>query len=94
MNHVVPRLCAALLVSAGAIGAQAPSDYQAQLRAGVELDLKGQYAQARQKFEQAIAVAETPQQKDRAEHAMAVSWAFENNCSQARTTRVAYTIVR
>ncbi len=69
------------LVAAVSLRAQtAPSDL---VRQGAALDLQGRYAEARQLFEQAIDTAPTPQAKAQAQRAMAISWAFENNCDQA-----------
>ena len=53
------------------------------VRQGVALDLGGQYREARQYFTKAIESASTPQAKRRALGAMAMSYAFENNCKGA-----------
>jgi tetratricopeptide (TPR) repeat protein len=53
------------------------------LRQGASLDLQGKTAEARQVFQTAIDQASTPQAKAQAQRAMAISWAFDNNCEQA-----------
>lgn len=70
----------ALAVSA-VLGAQAPSSDL--LRQGAALDLQGRTAEARRLFQSAIDDAASPQAKAQAERAMAISWAFDNNCEQA-----------
>lgn len=52
------------------------------IREGVQLDLQGKGADARQAFQKAIDTAENPQAKANAERAMAMSWAFEANCKK------------
>ncbi len=54
---------------------ESPDLYQAQLAAGMVLDLEGKYEQARTHVAKAIAVA-TPEQKVQALRTMAVSYAF------------------
>jgi tetratricopeptide (TPR) repeat protein len=56
---------------------------QAQLAAGVVLDLLGRNSEARQHFAKAIEVAATPQAKANAQRRMAMSYAFENDCQGA-----------
>lgn len=53
------------------------------VRQGVQLDLNGQYAEARQAFQRAIDAGATPQEKAPGLRAMAMSYAFENNCAGA-----------
>jgi tetratricopeptide (TPR) repeat protein len=59
-----------------------PNLYEAHLDSGIALDLKGNYAEARQHFTRAIelAMADTKQQALRA---MAMSYAFEGNATEA-----------
>jgi tetratricopeptide (TPR) repeat protein len=59
-----------------------PNLYEAHLASGIALDLKGNYAEARQHLTKAVelAPADTKQQALRA---MAVSYAFEGNASEA-----------
>ena len=56
---------------------------QAQIAAGVVLDLMGRGAEARQQFAKAIESAATPQAKANAQRRMAMSYAFENDCQGA-----------
>ncbi len=62
-----------------------PDSFQANLQAGIVLDLLGRYGEARDRFTRAIQVAATPQQKTQAQRAMAVSYAFEGDCKDAGT---------
>ncbi len=48
----------------------------------MQLDLDGKGEQAREIFEKAIDTAPSPAAKANAERAMAMSWAFENNCAK------------
>src|SRR5271157_1377391 len=59
-----------------------PNLYQAQLAAGIALDLEGKYQQARQHLAKAIALA-TPEQKIQALRTMAVSYAFTRDAGEA-----------
>ena len=59
-----------------------PNLYEAHLESGMALDLKGDYAAAREHLKKAIEVAPTDQ-KNRALRVMAVSYAFENNSDEA-----------
>ncbi len=59
-----------------------PNSYEAHLESGVALDLKGDYAAAREHLKKAIEVA-PPDQKNRALRVMAFSYAFENNSAEA-----------
>jgi tetratricopeptide (TPR) repeat protein len=61
---------------------QSPNSYEAHLESGIALDLKGDYAPAREHLKKAIEVA-LPEQKNRAVRVMAVSYAFEKNSSAA-----------
>ena len=56
---------------------------QAQIAAGIVLDLMGRGAEARQHFAKAIEAASTPQAKASAKRRMAMSYAFENDCQGA-----------
>jgi Flp pilus assembly protein TadD len=56
---------------------------QAQIAAGVVLDLLGRGAEARQHFTKAIEGAATPQAKANAQRRMAMSYAFEKDCQGA-----------
>src|SRR5258707_15350029 len=69
-------LVLALFATAGC--AQPPQ----ALRNATNLDLEGKYAEARAAFEQAIRAAETPQAKAAAQRGLAISYAFEGNCTQ------------
>jgi len=60
-----------------------PRSFAANNQIGAALDLMGQYGEARQHFAQAIEVASSSQQKAQAQRSMAISYAFENNCSEA-----------
>ena len=59
-----------------------PNLYQAHLESGVALDLKGDYAAAREHLKKAIEVAPVDQ-KNRALRVMAISYAFESNSHEA-----------
>jgi tetratricopeptide (TPR) repeat protein len=61
---------------------KAPNSYEAHLESGIALDLKGDYAAAREHLKKAIEVA-PPDQKNRALRVMAFSYAFESNSAQA-----------
>ncbi|HEX8173543.1 MAG TPA: tetratricopeptide repeat protein [Pyrinomonadaceae bacterium] len=56
---------------------------QAQIAAGIVLDLMGRSAEARQIFGKAIEAAATSQAKANAQRRMAMSYAFENDCRGA-----------
>jgi tetratricopeptide (TPR) repeat protein len=60
----------------------APNLYEAHLVAGVALDLKGEYSEARQHLTKAIELA-SPDAKPQALRAMAMSYAFEGDTSEA-----------
>jgi tetratricopeptide (TPR) repeat protein len=60
-----------------------PKSFQANNQTGVALDMMGHYAEARKHFGTALDVASNPQQKETAQRAMAMSFAFENNCKGA-----------
>lgn len=53
------------------------------IRQGIQLDLNGEYVEARRLFTQAIDVAATPQAKAPGIRAMAMSYAFERDCAAA-----------
>ena len=59
-----------------------PNSYEAHLESGVALDLKGDYAAAREHLKKAIEVAPADQ-KNRALRVMAFSYAFESNSAEA-----------
>ncbi len=59
-----------------------PNLYDAHLAAGIALDLKGQYADARHHLERAIELAK-PENLTQARRTMVVSYAFEHDCAQA-----------
>jgi tetratricopeptide (TPR) repeat protein len=59
-----------------------PNSYQAHLESGMALDLKGDYAAAREHLKKAIDVAPADQ-KNRALRVMASSYAFEGNSKEA-----------
>jgi tetratricopeptide (TPR) repeat protein len=59
-----------------------PNSYEAHLESGVALDLKGDYAAARQHLTEAIGVAPA-EQKNHALRVMAISYAFESNSAEA-----------
>jgi tetratricopeptide (TPR) repeat protein len=61
---------------------KAPNSYEAHLESGIALDLKGDYALAREHLKKAIEVA-PPDQKNRALRVMAFSYAFESNSAEA-----------
>jgi tetratricopeptide (TPR) repeat protein len=61
----------------------AENGVQAQIAAGVVLDLLGRGAEARQHFAKAIEAAATPQAKANAQRRMAISFAFEGDCQGA-----------
>src|SRR4051812_8271449 len=62
---------------------KSPNLYDAQLESGIALDLKGDYAGAREHLKKAIDAAAGPDQKNRAMRVMAVSYAFEKNAAEA-----------
>jgi tetratricopeptide (TPR) repeat protein len=59
-----------------------PSLYEAHLDSGIALDLKGDYAEAREHFTRALSLA-APDSKQQARRAMAMSYAFEGNADEA-----------
>src|SRR5258708_6932259 len=59
-----------------------PNSYEAHLESGVALDLKGDYAAAREHLKKAIDVAPADQ-KNRALRVMDFSYAFESNAGEA-----------
>lgn len=61
---------------------KAPTLYEAHLAAGSALDLKGDYAEAREHLSKAIALA-TPDSKAQVLRSMAFSYAFEGNAAKA-----------
>ena len=61
---------------------KSPNSYEAHLESGVALDLKGDYAGAREHLKKAIDVS-TADQKNRALRVMAFSYAFESDATEA-----------
>lgn len=61
---------------------QSPDLYEAHLDAGIALDLQGDYAAARKHFSKAVEVA-SPDSRQQALRAMAMSYAFEANATEA-----------
>ena len=61
---------------------KSPNLYEAHLASGVALDLKGDYAQARDHLNKAIELAPADK-KDQAVRTMAMSYAFEGNAREA-----------
>ena len=59
-----------------------PLSLQANLGAGIVLDLMGQGEEARKYFSKAIEVSDTPERKAASQRAMAISYAFEGNCGK------------
>ena len=59
-----------------------PDSIPANIAAGSVLDLMGRGEEARKYFTKAIEVADTPEGKVSAKRAMAMSYAFEGNCSK------------
>jgi tetratricopeptide (TPR) repeat protein len=62
--------------------AKSPNLYEAHLGSGIALDLKGNYAEAREHLTKAIELA-PPDAKQQALRAMAISYAFEGNANEA-----------
>jgi tetratricopeptide (TPR) repeat protein len=60
-----------------------PLSLQANLGAGIVLDLMGQGEEARKYFSKAIDISVTPERKAASQRAMAMSYAFEGNCKKA-----------
>ena len=63
--------------------AAAPSSYQANNTLGAMLDLAGKYREARDAFTKAAAVASDADDKARARRAIAISYGFERDCTNA-----------
>src|SRR2546421_1461340 len=59
-----------------------PNSVPANLAAGSVLDIMGKGEEAREYFTKAIDVADTPEHKAGARRAMAMSYAFEGNCTK------------
>jgi tetratricopeptide (TPR) repeat protein len=59
-----------------------PNSVAANIAAGGVLDLMGQGEDARKYFAKAIQVADTPENKEMAQRAKAMSYAFEGNCEK------------
>src|SRR5215469_10909271 len=60
-----------------------PDSLPANIAAGSVLDLIGKGEEARKYFSKAIEVGDTPEHKAGAQRAMAISYAFEGNCSKS-----------
>ena len=60
-----------------------PDSVPANIAAGSVLDLMGKGEEARKYFSKAIERGDTPEHKAAAQRAMAMSYAFEGNCSKA-----------
>lgn len=60
-----------------------PDSSAANVAAGSVLDLMGKGEEARNYFTKAVKAADTPEHKAGAQRAMAMSYAFEGNCSKA-----------
>ncbi|HEV8040775.1 MAG TPA: hypothetical protein VGP62_18025 [Bryobacteraceae bacterium] len=71
---------AAFLASGAGVLAQ---DAAGLLREGRELDLKGQYGEARDRFRKALDMATTAQAKAQAQRSLAISYPFEGDCKSA-----------
>jgi tetratricopeptide (TPR) repeat protein len=69
------------IASARQAAAAAPSSYQANTTLGAMLDLAGKYSDARDAFAKAAQVAQSAEDKARAERAIAVSYGFERDCT-------------
>jgi tetratricopeptide (TPR) repeat protein len=63
--------------------AATPQSVAAHMQLGIVLDLTGRYTDARTHFKTALDMSKTPETASRAARAMAVSYAFEDNCSGA-----------
>jgi Flp pilus assembly protein TadD len=63
--------------------AASPQSYEAHNTLGAMLDLAGQYKEARDVFTKAAEVATDADDKARARRAMAISYGFEGDCSNA-----------
>jgi Flp pilus assembly protein TadD len=63
--------------------AASPQSYEAQNTLGAMLDLAGQYKEARDAFTKAAEVAADADDKARARRAIAISYGFEGDCSNA-----------
>ena len=59
-----------------------PDSVPANIAAGSVLDIMGKTEEARRYFTKAIDVADTPERKAGARRAMAMSYAFEDNCAK------------
>lgn len=85
-NAVAIGLASVLLLSSTRASAQSGRGQDGGsdlIRQGVQLDLSGQYVEARRLFTQAIDAGATPQAKAPGIRAMAMSYTFERNCAAA-----------
>jgi tetratricopeptide (TPR) repeat protein len=69
-----------LMGSASMLSEDATADL---LREGRQMDLNGQYSEARERFQKALQQATTAQAKAQAQRSLAVSYAFEGDCKNA-----------
>jgi tetratricopeptide (TPR) repeat protein len=74
-----PRTFLLLLAAAALMAQRGPGGFGGP---GVQLDLEGKGAEARQAFQKAIDEAAAPAAKAQAERNMAMSWAFDGNCKK------------
>jgi len=65
--------------------AASPESYQANNTLGAMLDFAGMYREARDAFAKAAAIAPNADDKTRAERAIAISYGFEGDCTNAAT---------
>jgi tetratricopeptide (TPR) repeat protein len=71
------------LASYRKVAEQFPTAAPVQIRLGIQLDLMGRYAEARTHLAKALTMPLTPAVEAQALRAMAISYAFENNCAGA-----------
>ncbi len=60
-----------------------PQSFQANSQLGALLDLAGRYKEAREYLAKAVELAPTPENKARAQRAIAISYGFEQDCAGA-----------
>jgi tetratricopeptide (TPR) repeat protein len=60
-----------------------PTSFQANSQVGALLDLAGRYQEAREYLTKAVDLAPTPENKARAQRAIAISYGFDQNCAGA-----------
>ena len=83
-THTLESAISLTLVFAAPLAAQPPGRGPGSetIRQATQLDLEGKGTEARELFQKAIDAAATPQAKANAQRAMAMSWAFDGNCSK------------